>query len=342
MLFCVAKGSLRAKPPVGRAGKGSTVPAGVSCHPVIPGGMMLDQWTSYFRPAMKNYLFLAAALVIASSCKKDDDNPPTTPGPRLVLKFKFDSTQVRLNNLGLPSVMPAGHAGQSPRFNSMSAHYVEFAPDMWTPLGSGDVVYHAPETAAGGAMAIDFSQSVRKGEGEAFLNIPLSQLAPGTYEWLRVSLGYQNYDIDFAITQPIPLSLSGSLASFIGYNTYITSTLVKDSLLTVNDDRLQGFWAFETIYTLDSGSAAGAITVPNPINGTSPIPAGSCVVTGAFSAPLVITGNETQDVVITVSLSTNKSFEWIDPDGDNVFEPGFPELEQVVDMGIRGLIPIVQ
>jgi hypothetical protein len=76
-----------------------------------------------------------------------------------------------------------------------------------------------------------------------------------------------------------------------------------------------------------------------PIAGTSPIPSGSCVVTGEFSTPLTITGSETSDVVIVVSLSTNKSFEWTD-DGDGIFEP--LDGDQIVDMGIRGLIPIVQ
>ena len=53
----------------------------------------------------------------------------------------------------------------------------------------------------------------------------------------------------------------------------------------------------------------------------------------------MITGNETEDIEIVVSLSTNQSFEWID-NGDGYFEPAAGDV--VVDMGIRGLIPIVQ
>ena len=70
-------------------------------------------------------LFLALGLV---SCTKEDADPPvedpTDGGPRLILKFRFDSTQVRLNNLGGASTVPAGRGAQSPRFNRMSAHYV--------------------------------------------------------------------------------------------------------------------------------------------------------------------------------------------------------------------------
>ncbi|QQR87010.1 MAG: hypothetical protein IPJ76_01925 [Flavobacteriales bacterium] len=301
---------------------------------------------------------LLAALAVAAvltSCKKEEDPAPAPSpgpsGPNLVLKFKFDSTQVRLDNLGQTSTIPAGHAAQNPRFNKMSAHYVEFAPTAWTALGSGAVVYHAAETSAGGATAIDFNQSVKAGDGEVFLSVPLSDLDAGTYEWLRVSLAYQNYDIDFRYTDTQfgtgTYDLEGTVASFIGYNTYISSFVVHQQSVTVNDDRLQGFWAFEVIDPIVptapvTGQApAGATTVPNPLASTSPIPAGSCVVTGEFAQPLVITGAETQDVVITVSLSTNNSFEWQD-NGDGLYEPGAPAFDVVTDMGVRGLIPIVE
>ena len=87
-------------------------------------------------------------------------------------------------------------------------------------------------------------------------------------------------------------------------------------------------------------------TVVNPNSANSPIPAGSCLVTGEFvttsnqtvGAPFVITGNETQDIIITVSLSTNKSFEWKELTFDGLFQPEIGET--VVDMGLRGLKPM--
>ncbi len=291
------------------------------------------------------FLFLLLSAFVLLSCTKDSDPEDPTPepstGPRLVLKFKFDSTQVRLDNFGNPAAVPSNHGVQSPVFNRMSAHYVEFAPDALTPLLNGDVVYHATETDQGGTMAIDHDQSLEVSQGGEFLNIPLADLSPGTYEWLRVSLAFQNYTVKFRYGSQ---NLIGTIASFIGYNTYIGSYVVRDSIVTVNDDKLQGYWAFEVNdlpFPVQSGQAPpGATTVPNPINGTSPIPAGSCVVTGAFPAPLIITGNETSDVVIEVSLSTDRSFEWIESDGDNVWEPNTGEA--VTDMGIRGMIPTVQ
>jgi hypothetical protein len=90
-------------------------------------------------------------------------------------------------------------------------------------------------------------------------------------------------------------------------------------------------------YATSGQAPAGATTVPNPIASTSPIPAGSCVVTGKFNENLIINGNETRDVVITLSLSINKSFEWSEVTADGKYEPSIGE--NVVDMGLRGLIP---
>ena len=83
--------------------------------------------------------------------------------------------------------------------------------------------------------------------------------------------------------------------------------------------------------------------MPNPIFATSPVPQGSCLVTGQFATPLVVTGTETSDITIIVSLSTNKSFEWEEVSGGAAtfdLDPATPaNSDRVVDMGIRGLIP---
>jgi hypothetical protein len=285
-------------------------------------------------------IIFLSIMTLAISCKKDKEEvtpPATEVEPKLIFKFKFDSTQVRLNNLGNPSTVPANHGAQSPRFNKMSAHYIEMTPNQFTGLGAGAVLYHAPETNSGGATAIDFAQSNPVANNETFYSIPLKDVEAGTYEWLRVSLAYQNYDIDLRYNwNGINLDITGTIASFIGYNTYINSFQINDSTLAVNSNRAQGFWAFESIYgTLQGQAPEGATTVPNPLFATSPIPAGSCLVTGDFETPLVITGNETEDIIVTVSLSTNKSFEWIENSTPGYFEPAAGDA--VVDMGIRGM-----
>jgi hypothetical protein len=208
-------------------------------------------------------------------------------------------------------------------------------------------LYRANETTAGGANAINFGQSTLAGNNETFFSIPLSQVAAGSYKWLRVSLAYQNYDIRF---KSGGYTGTGTIASFIGFNTYITNYVIKTQSIAVNDDKLQGYWGFEAmiplwgVYTITGQAPPGATTVVNP-NPNSPIPSGSCLVTGQFvnasgnPVNLVITGNETSDIVITVSLSTNNSFEWSENSGDTTYEPAAGDT--VVDMGVRGMIPII-
>jgi hypothetical protein len=340
---------------------------------------------------MKKIIALMLVCGIMISCKKkteDEVTPDPTPtttgtpenvypdtvwtatgtGPRLIFKFKFDSTQARLDAFGNPlNTLPAGHGAYSPKFNQMAAHYIELAPGDLTALGAGSILYHAPETVAGGTTAIQFSKSTVVRENVTFFSIPLSQVSAGTYKWLRLSLSYQNYDIPYkanALSTPIhPSNIGiGTIASFVGYKTYVTKYKIKDQDYVPSNqpsvggpyvNHPQGYWGFETFingygyWKVDGQAPSGATTVVNPNFANSPIPAGSCVVTAQFTnmsnanQVLTITGNETQDIVVTVSLSTNKSFEWTEvAPYDGYYQPEIGE--QPVDMGVRGMIPKVQ
>jgi len=296
---------------------------------------------------------MLVAVTFFASCKKktaEEENQTTIAEPRLIFKFKFDPTQVRLNNGGGVSSLPSNHRAQSPRMNKMNAHYIELAQNDLTALGAGKILFHAPETTLGGSTAIDFNQSVRVGDGQEFFSIPLKNIGAGVYKWLRVSLAYQNYDIVFKDANiPGNHLATGTIASFVGYNTYITNYTIKNQSQTVNSNKLQGYWGFENQVLgqnfVQTGQSAST-TVVNPNFQNSPIPAGSCVVTAQFVKPgglpsqLVIVGNETQDIVVIVSLSINNSFEWLETNNDNYFEPSAGD--QVVDMGIRGMIPYWQ
>ncbi len=333
------------------------------------------------------YLFSAFIIgIIIFSCKKKEDpvDPTPTPpvsttaavpygepdsvwtptgtGPRLIFKFKFDSTQVRLDNFGNPNpTIPSGHGAYCPVFNKMAAHYIELAQNDLTALGSGVVLYHAPETAVGGTTAIQFSQSIVVRENVIFYSTPLSSVTAGTYKWLRLSLSYQNYDIPYkANALPTANHIgTGTIASFLGYKTYVEKYKVKSQNIIPSAsvggayvNHLQGYWGFETYiagygyYMADGQPPAGSTTVVNPNFTNSPVPAGSCVVTSVFTNTasvaqnLTITGTETQDIIITVSVSTNKSFEWLDLTTDGYYQP--ENGETPVDMGIRGIIPKVQ
>jgi len=295
---------------------------------------------------MRNLLLLAL-LVICFSCQKETNQADE---PNLIFKFKFDPSQERLNNIGQPAAMPAGHAGQSPEFNKMSAHYIELAPTALTALGGGAVLYRATETNTGGSNAIDFEKSNFAGDGEIFYKTPLKNINAGKYDWLRISLAYQNYNVNYFVDTVISgisvqQEFDGTVASFIGFNTYIKNYTIKEQSISVNANKKQGYWGFETTMNFNginypfstTGQAPeGATTVVNPLFATSPVPEGSCVVTSDFpSGGLNITGNETKDIVVEISLSTNKSFEWTEVVNDGKWAP--TKGEQVVDMGIRGM-----
>lgn len=296
----------------------------------------------------KTYIILIAILFFG--CNRD-----VRTFHDIHFQFQFDEAQIRLNNLGEPSIIDAGNAAQTPDMHLMSVHYIEISRDEFVPFKEGSVLYVATETIEGGDNAIDFDSSHVSAEGEDFIKINVERLTPGTYNYIRVSVAYQNYTVQYSINN-IPgvgsiTDQSGTIASFIGYRTYISDLTVNQLTTTINENKLQGFWAFETLFTdafvpynaIYTGQApVGATTVVNPIDATSPVPSGSCVITGKFVEPLVISGDEDRELFITLSFSTNQSFEWADDNGNEIWEidSATPEnTEQVVDMGLRGLIP---
>jgi len=288
---------------------------------------------------MKNIIFTVFAIAIfLVSCSSDNnESVGNNSEVNLIIKFKFDPNQERLNNIGQPSTIPAGNAAQSLVVSRMSANYIELAPTPFTALGQGEILFQGTETTQGGSVAIDFQNAQFAGNNETFVTIPLSEVAEGNYEWVRISLAYQEGGINLIANG---IEITGTLGSFVGFNNYISSFNINGSTFTVNENKLQGFWAFEALGFTSQGQAPeGATTVPNPLFNSSPIPQGSCIVTGEFSTPFTITGNETEDIEVVLSFSINNSFEWTEVNNDGKYEPAAGE--QVVDMGLRGLIPSV-
>lgn len=299
---------------------------------------------------MKNKLILFALFAfIFSACKKKE-----TPD-FLVLSFTFSDTLTRLDNFGNPSIMPAGNAGQNPRFNKLGVHYIELAENQYTQLGKGQVIYQTPDVTTGGDKAIEFSSEKMVTISDNKIYIPLNILSSGTYQYIRISLGYQNYEIDaYADLSAHGLSnqelFKTTLASFVGYNSYITAHKIKDSTITINANKKQGFGALE-LYTTNAVLSqmqkvftfdAPTTTVVNPISATSPIPAGSCVVTSAFkNGPLQLNTGQGSNINVDVAISVNKSFEWKDVNGNGRFDI-YPPVDTVVDMGVRGMVAIVK
>lgn len=280
--------------------------------------------------------------------------------------FDFDETLPRLGNDGSPSPLPSGHAGQAPDFHSQSIHYIELITSPYTQYGDGEVLYVGNETDLGGDTAIYHDIGLFASSNEIFFSYPISKIATGNYTWIRTSVAYQEYTILWNL---LGMSEStgfiknltnnqGTFASFLGYNTYITDVTLNNMTINVDDDELQGFYVFA--YALNHeylgsafdgityGEGAGSTTVPNPLSSTSPIPAGSCVVTGEIKGGLYFStdshdDDDERDILVTLRYSTNASFEWEDNNNNGMWDLYSDDVnkssEQVVDMGTRGLWP---
>ena len=308
----------------------------------------------------KTFLFAAIAFAIASCTKTPDDPTNGTSDKKLQFAFAFDSTQVRLGSLGQVVAVMAGHAAQCPKFRKCAVHYIELAQDSLTWIGTGAVLYRGDEVTTGGTAAIDFSKISQAAAGEIFKEFAFKNMAKGTYKWIRVSAAYQNYDIKYNILNtgfPAPynqyLNQTGTVSAFIGFNSYIQTFKPLNHTFTVNANKGQGYGAIESVINTGAPAPynqyavnntwegqANFTTVVNPARLAIGVPLGSCLISAKLDKPLVITGNETADILTTLSFSTNKSFEWIDNNhnGKLDFDGTTPaNSDQVIDMGLRGL-----
>jgi hypothetical protein len=302
-----------------------------------------------FSLRFSTFLFISAVLVFCSCQKR--------PDPLVYFRVKFDPLQERLNANGMPAGVTPGRAAQTPSLNAIGIQQIELTTNSSTAVGKGVVLFSTPTTIAGGETAIDFGQVKLAKDGELFFSIPMSKLGIGRYEWVRVAVAYQNFDVLFNMLN-VPFAGSfnderGTMATFLGNNNYITQYRVSTKDDVVNGNRKQGYWFFESklssAYSSNdrvyNGQAPdGGTTMVNPIYQTSPLPSGACFVTGRFDTPLSITGKEAQDVTVTLSFSTNRSFEWEESiarngkwDADRQAALTAPIIERVMDTGLRGL-----
>jgi hypothetical protein len=292
-------------------------------------------------------MLTASLLLVFFGCGKKSD-------AFVHFKIKFDPLQERLNNTGLAASVASGRAAQTPAMNAIGVHSLEISPSATTASGLGSILLNTVESNSNGEKAIDISQVKMVKEGEIVLSIPISDMTPGKYEWIRAGVAYQNFDIQFNLMNAPAagsfLDERGTMATYLGYNNYVAKQKISTKEEAINDNLKQGFWFFESklqtayaAYNKIYSGQANALTFVNPIAQTSPNPTGTCVVTGRFETPLSITGKEQQDINVTLSFSINKSFEWEDLnrngkwDIDMQSRNGAILIESIKDIGLRGL-----
>jgi hypothetical protein len=268
--------------------------------------------------------------------------------PQLRFKLKFDSTQTRLNDQGQVSLPSQGIGAQSPSLTGMSINYIELMPEAGTAPGAGVLLYKTAETTCGGAKASNFCKGTVVAENALVFSVDLAKIPPGTYSWIRISIAYQEFNI-----QARTLSSGNAPACFAGFSsdlTYLSKIKLQNTVVTPTlggiGNKTRGYWLFyqqifNTASQLDGQAPHTTVVNSNPQatnSGTLSYVYGQFTNSANSSVQaLVINANETSNKEIILSISTNKSFEWTEITKDGLFQPEIGE--SVLDFGCRGLIP---
>lgn len=309
---------------------------------------------------MKKIAWIPLLALFFTACTKG------VPNERyLIFKFKTDPAMERLNDTGgLASMVALGNGAQDPNINYLGFDHIELATTDSTLFGMGLTLFHSPRIGNG---ILDFSQLNFAKPNEEFFSIPLSLVAPGTYKWLRVGIPYENFDMTYRIDDPVNgvnynATNGGTMSGFLS-RMYVDNFYAHDYRFNVKDTLAQNNWGFETVlgtggfsftYTDRQHGMDSSTTAVNPMHFKSPIPVRTSIVTGAlnvfesrkigsdttYEMPLTITGLEKDNVIVECVLSTNKSFEWRDVNGNGKWDPF--KGEPVIDMGLRGMKPRVR
>ncbi len=295
-------------------------------------------------------LGMCTIILFSMGCRKQNN-------AKINFKIKFDPLQERLNSQGLSAGIGSGNAAQTPAMNSIGIEGLEILKNAYSKTGEGSMLFNIPKTMAGGSSAIDYSKLIIVKDGDVFLSASIRNIPPGKYEWMRTSVSCQNFDLRVNM---VNIPFVGNLpdervafATFMGSNNYISKYKIWEKEDVVNGNKDRGYWCLETKFNTAFNSlntvyrgqlAENSITFVNPIAQTSPSLTGSADVVGRFETPLSISGAETEDINVVLTLSTNNMFEWeesinrngkwdINAQGAN----GQPEFEKIKDIGFRGL-----
>ena len=314
---------------------------------------------------MKKFACLAVFALLFASCTK------VGIGDRyLVIKFKFNDTLARMNDAGIVigDSIGASNAAVTPKYNSISANFLALFPNDSSKFSDAIPIYTA---AIKDSIAFAFNKYMVVKEGETFLEIPLTAIKPGSYKWLGAGLAYSNVDVPFKIeyvfnNNTYNSSYTGTVATLLSGPSYINEIQIKDKNIIRNGNEPQGFWAFESrfgfggfldsIFTKNDYVAPNATTVVNPLFGNTILPNFKSygITTGKIfgnksykngdvkeeQTPLVITGLETESIILELNLSTRNSFIWEDGNQNKMWEPF--KGERIVDMGLRGMKPLIK
>jgi hypothetical protein len=308
-------------------------------------------------------LLICLASFTPWSC--NDDGGGSLFDPFLRLRVNFDTQGERFDANGELAEVPEGRAAYTPEMRELRISSIELVPDENTPVGQGVMLYEAATRVVFGEEITELDQTISTAGGIVANRFNFQDIPAGTYPYVRVGLAsakYQlNYDLHYHVkdstdtdsippdfTVPVELTqLSGGMA--VLYSDAWVNTLTPFNItLDINQQKRQGYYAFETSFTssfeLGNNVYVDSLfntipTLPNPISATAPTPESSGIITGVFDTPLEVTGQESEDVLVDLTFSTNQAFEWVDPNNDGRWDVWIlaETWERISDFGLRSL-----
>jgi hypothetical protein len=279
------------------------------------------------------YLFYSILLLQIISCRKKTDESPDKYPHYSILKinFKLDSLQERLDNYGNISSVPAAHGSMSPQNPKMRIGFVELLTDSGIQPGDGARIFGTGEVIASNDTGYQCCQGFLD-ENQTYQYLLPEVDNPIRYYGIRIYFSYQHFDVNYTIND---IQYSGSVAAFLAKKSITYYFEVKDSVYTQYSLKQNGEWYFEVdtpgYGIVQHGTAFTAS--PNVLFQSVPTEANSCVVTCPISPVLIM--DYPMSKTITISISTNHSFEWVENSTPGIFEPF--DGDSIYDIGIRGV-----
>ena len=264
-------------------------------------------------------IFLACIiLLVVQSCDRNDDEMPDHRygyGGGITYNILIDSTQVRLDSNANPSIIPPGHGSLSPSFNFLQVNGLS----LLNASDSSDVSTVYPSKEIHGSSGT-FEGSFHYNGG------------PMTFNFLRIYFSFQNFEVQ-CLTGGNLMNVNVLSFMSLGYYPY-TSFVIHDSIVP-HPIQNRGEWFMEidsTGFGVVLHGQTSMITEPDFLNENYYGQVQDYALTCPINPPITFTGD--QHHTLSISISSNKCFEWIEHSTPGIFEP--LDGDTIYDFGLRG------
>jgi hypothetical protein len=298
-----------------------------------------------------NLLCIALCFFVIGfwGCKKEAD-------PEIHVIWQQDPFQERLDNEGRPSPVSSSNLSLSPKLNTIAVEHIELLAANPTRLFSGATLFSANNKQTVNDTTVSLDKLVFTPQSTPLSTSYLKPLQGKTFEWICVWVAYQSFDVRFNLNNVPNIGTitdeNGTFNTFLAANTFISKHKVITKEDIVNDYRPQGYWLFETNLRAAFSAynsfyrgqlAPRSVTAVNPLAASLATPRHSNIFITRLDKPITITGEEKNNVTITLTFSTNQAFEWRDNNRNGRWDIDVQNIqnEPIMNFGLRGMKAVV-